>query len=346
MGSPPMPMVPSKRRHVAHRPSPGRGPKRSASRTSAPRFRARARASGDESTPRAGTPRLARLTTRRPGPHPRSSTGPSTVLEQLPLLGDGGGVPAGPVEDQVLAGVGAQDQGRRRPEAGDGGVPLGRPGGRRGGRGGRRWTSGHPPGGSGEAEPRRAAMRAVRVSGPAATTSAKVVEACRGRRGSGGGRRRGRGRGDGPPGPGRCGRCSWAGPGTRPASGRRRPMAHHPPSAAWPRAADDVSSVPRAWSRSAAVTWGVSIPICTPGPPAAAQAWARRRLRLPWHWGIDLEAGGQPRPGRAVEGENPPAGTAGGDRFQGVGQRRLGQGGRLGRGARRAQPGLDPARYG
>ena len=59
--------------------------------------------------------------------------------------------------------------------------------------------------------------------------------------------------------------------------------------------------------------------------------------------GEHLEAGGEPWSGPAVEGQQAAARAAPGHRLERVGQRRLGQLGRLGRGARRTQPGLDAA---
>ena len=265
--------------------------------------------------------------------------------EHVPFLGRRGRVPAGLVEDERLAGVGVQDDGaglRRRP-AGWNSAEGGRAAAGRGGRGGGHQATRASAGGAGRVPGRRPGGRCgwrgrpSTTAGRSSTVSRSTMVGSRATS-----RPRARRR------------ACWARPvpvgahgdapeGVR-AWGRRRPRAHHPPSTAWPRAAPAESSVARAWSRSAPVTWGVSMPICTPGPPAVAQAWARRRPKLPPHWAKTSKPGGEPRSGGAVEGEQQPVGAGRGHRLEGVGQGRLGQGGGLGRGARGAQPGLRPAR--
>ena len=110
-GSPPMPMLPSARSTVRHRPWPGSGSKTDFWRTGAPRLRHSATAAGAGSTPSATVPRWARPMTNRPGPQPTSRTGPAMVVEE-PLLGGGGfGVPPGRIEREPGAVVGPEDDG-------------------------------------------------------------------------------------------------------------------------------------------------------------------------------------------------------------------------------------------
>ena len=206
----------------------------------------------------------------------------------------------------------------------------------------------HSPGTERAAEtgrrPRSAARRAVRAAAPEATTAGRSAVVSRST--SVGSRATSR--------PRARSRASWARPVRAVLMGTPRKARRVLAGAArWPtsrrrrRARARRSrrpAMPRAWSRSAAVTWGVSMPIWTPGPPATDQAWASRRDEAAVALGDDVEARRQPGTGVAVEGKDPPAGARRGHRLERVGQRRFGQRGRLDGRARGAQPGLHPAR--
>ena len=98
------------------------------------------------------------------------------------------------------------------------------------------------------------------------------------------------------------------------------------------------------WRRAARrVTWGVSMPICRPGPPTQAQAASRRSAKVPSAWATTSNPSGSQGPGRPSSARTsrsaPQAATA-----SSVSAKRGGRDGRrLDRAARRAQPGLDSA---
>ena len=75
-GSPPIPTLPSASSTCPHRPSPGTRANTSRRSITTPRARHCACATGEWSTPKAGTPRRASPTSSRPGPQPRSTVGP------------------------------------------------------------------------------------------------------------------------------------------------------------------------------------------------------------------------------------------------------------------------------
>ena len=83
-----MPTLPSASSSVCHRPSPGTGSKTLRRNALAPRARVWPIDAPETSMPRAGRPRAASASTKRPGPQPMSMTGPEHRLTMSSSTGD------------------------------------------------------------------------------------------------------------------------------------------------------------------------------------------------------------------------------------------------------------------
>ena len=286
-----MPTLPSSSSTVPQRRSPGSGSKTERRNAGTPRRAAAAIGGGAGVDAEGDAPVGGEGGDDPPGPAPDVEHRVGHGREQGPFDGVGLGVPAVDREGDAFPAVGHQrGVGARRPVRPRSATAL-TPRPRSPARGPR------PPRRRGRGATRRPQRRSVRRGRRGRRSRRRPT--CRRRCGPAAARYAGRGR---------VNRACWRAPvsarliGT-PAKargwGRRSPSAHHPPSVAGPRTASWSASAPSAASRSAAVTWGVSMPISTAGPDvAAAHAAVSRRSSGPVPWPTTSTPGGHHGPGR------------------------------------------------